>query len=84
MTPFVGPSVARQVFYRSTNDSDTLKHAVGVISALNPNLRTYRPGLAVIVTWISDVGYQEGVCVTKCYQIKLSDLPDLLSKEGEN
>ena len=58
--PMVIPlSLTRDVFYRSTNDSDTLKHAVGLISALNPSLRMYQPALAVIVTGI--VGYQDKV-----------------------
>ena len=40
-----------ETYYRSTNDSDTLDHVVELISAVNPNQGTYRPALAVIVTW---------------------------------
>ena len=44
-------SLSSETYYRSTNDSDTLDHVVELISAVNPNQRTYRPALAVIVTW---------------------------------
>ena len=44
-------SLSAETYYRSTNDSDTLDHVVELISAVNPNQGTYRPALAVIVTW---------------------------------
>ena len=43
--------LSAETYYRSTNDSDTLDHVVELISAVNPNQGTYRPALAVIVTW---------------------------------
>lgn len=68
--PLVTPLVSgfpAEVFYRSTNDSNTLEHVMEFISAANPDQSTYQPAFAVIVTWnhliLTDVvGSPEVVC----------------------
>ena len=39
------------VYYRVSNDPDTLNQVVSMITDLNPKLTGYSPTMAVIVTW---------------------------------
>jgi hypothetical protein len=43
---------AGSVFYRWTNDSETLDRVREMITDVNPGLSSYQPTVTIIVTWL--------------------------------
>ena len=57
LDPIIAPLWAEYsngtIFYRSTIESNVLKHEVEMITDINSNFTDYQPSLAVVVTWDS-------------------------------